>query len=178
MGRQINYYMEIDSFKMLAQKALDLGFVILKIISIETERGLYREERKQYQSLDEIDFCAHSKKYFFHLEEAGEIIFHNSFMDICKSPVIEAGYSEISTNKITSNRLWVSTGYYDDAGNFINRSDILDKKYAALVRYAKKLLVYTTIPLRFPNGQVHTYKGYITPYLLDLMNTTENECLP
>ena len=175
MGRQINYYMEVDSFKQLAQKALDLGFVIVEELSVKADNKLYRGELKHYRSLDEMDFSV-QRKYYFHLEEAGEIhVKDNGFVDIWQSPVIEASYSEIHENGISRGRIWVSTGYYND-DEFISRSEILDKKYSSLARHVKKLTLHTEIPLRFPNNQIHTYKEYITPYLLDAINTTQSEC--
>ena len=176
MGRQINYYMEADSFKLLAQKALDLGFVIVEQLSVKVENGLYYGKFKQYQSLSDMDFSVQCVQYYFHFEEAGEIVSSDGFIDIHQSPVVESSYSVIHENKITRGRIWISTGYYDDTDKFISRSDILDKKYSALARFVKKLTLYTEIPLKFPNGQIHAYKEYITPYLLDLIDTTQNEC--
>jgi threonyl-tRNA synthetase len=177
MGRQINYYMELDSFKLLAQKALDLGFKIIKQLSVPSDNGKYHGEYKEYLSLDKIDFSNPSERYYFYLEEAGEIVFRNGFIESHKSPVIEAGYSKISNNMISRNRLWVSTGYWDDIGTFIKRQDILDKKYSSLARYVKKLVSYTKIPVRFPNGSTYIAKEYITLYLLNLINTTQYECV-
>jgi len=177
MGRQVNYFMEVDSFKLLAQKALDLGFVIIEQLSVKSENGLYRGEFNQYQSLDKMDFSVHKLKYFLYLEEAGEIVSDNGFIDVSQSPVIEASYSKIHDNKISRGRIWVSTGYYNDAEEFINRSEILDKKYSSLARYVKKLAPYTEISSKFQNGISHISKEYITLYLLNLIATTQYECI-
>ena len=177
MGRQINYYMDVDSFKQLAQKALDLEFTIIEQRSIKYDDGLYHGEQTAYHSIVEIDFSIQRARYCFHLEEADPLIVSdNGFIDKLQSPVIEAEYSIIYENMISRSRLWVSTGYYNGAGTFINRSDILDRKYSVLARLVKKLAPYTEIPVKHQNGETSIFKEYITPYLLDLVNKGQCEC--
>jgi len=170
--------MEMDSFRQLAQKALDFGFVIIEQLNVKSENGLYHGELNQYRSLDEIDFAVQKVQYYFHLKEAGEIVVSdNGFIDDYRSPVVQAGYSRIYEYSISRGRIWVSSGYFDDAEKFISRLDILDKKYSALSRYVKKLAPYTEIPSKFINGLPYVSKEYITPYLLNLITTTQYECI-
>jgi len=176
MGRQINYYMETESFQRLTQKALDLGFIFIEQLSVGSENSSFHGECKEYQLLNTIDF-SYKANYYFYLQEAGKIVLRNGFIDSDRSPVIAAGYSKIHENIISRNRIWVSTGYWDDYEIFSSRSDILDKKYSALARYVKRLAPYTEIPIRFQNGKIHVLKEYITPYLLNLINTTHYECV-
>jgi len=169
--------MDLDGFKQLAQKALDLELKIIQELSVKGDDGLYYGEYKTYQSLDEIDFSVLGARCCFYLEEAGKLVFSKGgFIDEGKSPVIEAGYSIIYDSMISKARLWVSTGYYDDNEAFINRSDFLDKKYSTLARYVKKLAPYTEIPVRHQNGKTSIFKEYVTPQLLDLLNTKQCEC--
>ena len=169
MGRQLNYYMEVDVFKQLVQKAFDLGFIFIEESSIKSKDSRYYGEFKKYQSIDNIDFSIQEVKYYFYLEDAGEIIVKdNGFIDIHQSPVIEVGYSRIDENAIPSSRIWVSSGYYENE-TFINRPDILDEKYSSLARFVKKLAPYTDTIIKYPNNKTYRSKEYITPYLLNLM---------
>lgn len=47
MGRQINYYMDLESYKLLVQKALKLGFKVV----VEDKKDI-----KIYDSIDNIEF--------------------------------------------------------------------------------------------------------------------------
>jgi len=166
--------MELDTFKLLAQKALDLGFVIVEEKRVKRLFSRkFKGKRRNFHSLDKIDFNP-MKRYYFYLKEAGKLIIDTSWIDSLRSPVIEAGFSKIHENKISRARLWVSSGYYNDDGEFIKRPDILNSRYTSLVRYVKKLLLYKELPFK-PNSLTknNTYvKWYITPYLFDLVNTT------
>lgn len=96
MGKQINYYIELDAFKKLAQKALDLGFKIIEQLSVPSDNGLYHGECKEHLLLDKVDFSIPRVSYYFYLDEAGQLVFSDSgFIDTIRSPVIEVGYSEI-----------------------------------------------------------------------------------
>lgn len=68
MGKQINYWMDYDSFLLLAQKALDLG---CRIVKEDLDAG------KVTQSNDIGIVTPYGKYkrigYYFHLPEAGEI---------------------------------------------------------------------------------------------------------
>lgn len=66
MGKQLNYWMDYDSFVLLAKKALELGFVIYRRKADENGKLVFGTN---------IDVVAKDEKdYFFHLPEAGEIV--------------------------------------------------------------------------------------------------------
>ena len=177
MGKQINYYMEYESFLQVAQKALDLGFEIL------------RKDKKSGNYFISRDLSIVDKKhrnYFFHLPEEGEISFKDnngeSYLDhyynACGNSVIEAGYSYITDNEkeksISRARLFCITGYYDESGEFVPRSDNMTKSYNSLVRAVKKISPYTEITdkrvSRDENEDPveYKYKIYITKHCLYL----------
>ena len=62
MGKQINYYMEYDSFVLLAKKAVELGCEILPFSAETLKRGCSLD----IVSKEELNYC-------FHVPEAGEI---------------------------------------------------------------------------------------------------------
>ena len=62
MGKQINYYMEYDSFILLAKKAIELGCEIIPFSAEVLNRGC---------SLDMVS--KENRNYCFHVPEAGEI---------------------------------------------------------------------------------------------------------
>lgn len=180
MGKQINYWMEYDSFLLLAQKALDLGCII------------YHEDRKQGivchgENLNII--TKENNQYFFYFPEAGEICITESGKSktICgfngnENVIIEAGYSYIHDapqKEILRNRLYCSTGYYDTSGEFVYRPECLDKVYGCLARFAKKIAPYTEITDIIVSSRNEDYgqksewrhKEYITPFCLERRNS-------
>ena len=115
MGKQINYWLNREEFLHIAQTALDCGCVIIKPGPGKTEYG---------QTLDII--TEDSRRYYFYLPEAGSLMaqkvpFPDGQMigyNAAGNTVIEAGFSFIhdSEKEITRSRLFVISGYYDEAG--------------------------------------------------------------
>ena len=66
MGKQINYYMDYESFLQLAQTALDAGCLILK--------GVYTEE-KQNPCEDISVITPDCNRYYFYLPELGNVAY-------------------------------------------------------------------------------------------------------
>lgn len=176
MGKQLNYWMDYDSFVLLAKKALELGFVI------------YRRKADKNGKLvfgTNIDVVTKDEKdYFFYLPDAGEIVISvcngretvNHGIGKGSDVIIEAGYSYVNEKdkKITRSRIYCTTGYYDDERVFVERPEALAKAYNSLARYIKKLAPYTElhelrIGLKDDNyGQTFEYihKEYLTTWCL------------
>lgn len=167
LGKQINYYIEYDSFVLLAQKALDLG---CKIIKEDLLKGVVIES-------DSIDIISEEcKVYYFYIPEAGkykvEMIGNKERIDYGYSAsgvtMIEARMSTIlnDNKEITRGRLYCVTDYYDEEGNLIKRLDLVTKIYNALARYVKKLAPYTDVEHYVLNpmyeGKKVLTKEYIT----------------
>ena len=179
MGKQINYWLEFEGFKVLAKKALDLGCEIVREdlskyektrVTISRDPDLITEEKGAY--------------YFFHLPEAGRFNIYeleygqrvdHGFTESANS-LIEAGFSRVLTEgkRILRARLYLETCYYDTNDVFIYRPDCIVKVYNSLARYVKKLAPYTEITRPFINrsGKPDEYKTkeYISTYCLDLFN--------
>ena len=178
MGKQINYWLEFEGFKVLARKALDLGCEIVREdlgkfektrVTVSRDLNLITDEKGAY--------------YFFHLPEAGNIeiqeldcgkrLNHN-FSESGNS-MIEADFSRILTEekRILRARIYLETGYYDKNDVYIYRPDCIVRVYNSLARYVKKLAPYTEITRQFINrgGEPDEYKTkeYISPYCLELL---------
>ncbi|MBO4997460.1 MAG: hypothetical protein J6D02_05625 [Lachnospira sp.] len=176
MGKQLNYWMDYDSFVILAKKALELGFVIYR--KADENGKLVFGTNIDVVTKDEND-------YFFYLPDAGEIVIsvYNGREIVSRvgkgsNVIIEAGYSYVNekhkVKQITRNRIYCTTGYYDNEGVFVERPEVLTKAYNSLARYTKKLAPYTElhdlrISLREDNyGQTFEYihKEYLTAWCL------------
>ena len=179
MGKQINYWLEFEGFKCLAQKALDLGCEIVR-------EDLSKYEKTRVTISRDLDIITDEKGayYFFHLPEAGNIEIeelecgerlNHSFSESANS-IIEVGFSRVLTEekRILRARLYLTTGYYDKNNVYIYRPDCIVKAYNSLSRYVKKLAPYTEVTRPFINhdGEPDQYntKEYISPYCLDLLN--------
>ncbi len=175
MGKQINYYMEYESFIRIAEKALELG---CEIIQAEHANQISRGFSADLVTPD----C---KSYFFHVPEAGEVTFKkdmygksyvNDGYSASGNSLIQADYSCISAEekRISSARLFCITGYYDENEDFISRPECLTNIYNALVRYAKKISPYTELAEKRISADNETYeyrhKEYITEYCRNLFN--------
>lgn len=145
MGKQINYWMDYDSFLLLAQKALALG---CEIVKEDLPNGKVMKG-KDISIIDKEHY-----DYYFHVPEAGELeIRKYNARDRVEhgysasgNSLIEAGYSRIDKNKkITRARMYCISGYYDDKENYIERPDCLTKVYHSLQRFVKKIAPYTEI---------------------------------
>lgn len=192
MGKQINYFMDYDSFLLLAQKAVDLGCTVIKQ---DLDLGKVIES-------DDIHIIAPyterfgAKDYYFHLPEAGavgiQMINGKEHLDrgytATGNAVIEAGYSFVPESpagddgmrqkkEIRHARIHCISGYYDENGEYIPRPQCLTKVYNALARYVKKLAPYTEFtdmlismkPENYGEPYEYTHKEYITKACLDLV---------
>lgn len=177
MGKQINYYMGYEDFRLITKKALECGCRIVKSV-----------EGKIVQSTS-IDFVTEEEKqYYFYLPEVGELnakMLPNGHEAIggynaSGNVVIEAGFSYINTNgkKITRARLFVISGYYDEQGQWIPRPERLEKVYNKLVREVKKVAPYTELTDTYISRRDEDYlqeceykhKEYVTAECLRLRN--------
>lgn len=184
MGKQINYYMEFDSFIQVADKALKSG---CEIIIDDHTRGIIIGK-----SLDLI--TTDCNRYYFHVLEAGDIAIKlvNGKKRIDNSysasgiTLIEAGYLFISSEKMRINkaRLFCITDYYDSNGVLIKRPECVTKIYNSLSRCVKKIAPYTEIIDTVISTQDETYlqeieykiKEYITDNCLNLRNSGYKLC--
>ena len=83
--------------------------------------------------------------------------------------IIEAGYSELNGEgkEIRRSRLYLTTGYYDENGEFVYRPDSVVAVYEKLVRKVKTLCPYTEVhDVRF--GKAWLHKEYMSPSYLQL----------
>lgn len=177
MGKQINYYMGYKDFLSVAQAALDSGAVIYR----------HSYENKTWQmiggtSLDVIK--EDTRQYYFHFPADEEMkikdIYGNQHSsDMAELHVIQAGFSCPNPEKhlLTSNRLYVITGRYDEDGIWIPRSDLLTKIYQRLVRVVKKIAPYTEIEHFVVNpmyeGEKFKTKEYISSEYFDLVQNKD-----
>ena len=176
MGKQINYWMEYESFLLLAQRAVELGCTVMK-----------EDAGKVIESADVGVVTPDQQVYYFHLPEAGVAAVHvcggrervDHGFSASGNALIEAGYSFISEDKeIRRARIYCITGYYDGNGAYIARPECLTKVYSALARYVKKLapcteLVDTRISMRDETyGEEYEYrhKEYVTKACLELVS--------
>ncbi len=167
MGKQINYWMDYESFRKVAKTAVDLGCLILKS---DPATG------KLVQSKDSDLITKDHYRYYFYLPEAGAL--HVQPFGERELPrsigetgntIMEAGYSEIKGEgkEIRRSRLYLTTGYYDENGGFVYRPDSVVAVYEKLVRKVKKLCPYTEVlDVRF--GKEWLHKEYISPSCLQL----------
>lgn len=188
MGKQLNYWMEYDSFLLITQKAVDLGCTIVKE---DPDSGKVTESR----DVGIVTPVLH--RYYFHLPEAGDIKLRtvngterlDGNYSATGNAVIHAGYSAIVNEPaevcgkqqkrlIRRARVYCITGYYDEKGEYIPRPECLTKVYNSLVRYVKKIAPYTElsdvlVSIRDENyGEEYEYKHkeYITKTCLDMRN--------
>ena len=170
MGKQINYYMEYDSFVLLAGKAVELGCEIMPF----SDEVLKRSCSHDIVSKDKLDYC-------FHVPKAGEIetgrrmgeeyVVRGS--NASGSAIIEAAFSRVDSGEkfITGARIYCITDYYDADGNLIKTPDCVAKVYGSLARYVKKLAPYTEVEYKPANPlyDIIKEKNYITPQCLALV---------
>lgn len=179
MGKQTNYWMDFESFLLLAQKAVSLGCTIVK--EAPDSDGVM--ESKDIALITPYE-KGNRIRYYFHLPEAGNIRTHimggKTYLDSGYSAsgntVIEAGYSEMQNKVLRRGRLFCISGYYDEHGNYFPRPDCLTKVYDALARYVKKIAPRTDLTdtyLNLQNGndvRQFIHQSYITKACLDKVN--------
>lgn len=170
MGKQINYWMDYDSFCELSKSALTLGCIIVKS---DMNTG------KVVQSTDISIVTKDCFNYYFYLPSAGPLKI-KKYKDIEQidrmfnetgNAVIEAGYSRIWEEKkrVDRNRLYLTTGYYNENEEFIYRPDSIVDVYNKLARKVKKLAPYIEL-VDICNGKDWIHKEYVSKYCLDLRN--------
>lgn len=171
MGKQINYWMDYESFCELATVAIDLGCIIVR---------MDKNTNKVIQSKEISIVTRECFDYYFYVPKAGELtIGNNEFGEYIdrgysetQNAIIEAGYSRISDEekKICEHRLYSITGYYKDE-EFISRPACVEDIYKKLVRKVKKLAPYTElVDIHKESGAEYIHKEYITPHYLKLRN--------
>lgn len=174
MGKQINYWMDYESFCELATMAVDLGCIIVKID---------KDTRKVIQSKEISIVTRDCFDYYFYIPDAGELkIGNNEFGEYIdrgysetQNAIIEASYSRISDEekKICRKRLYSITGYYKDE-EFVSRPACVEEIYKKLVKKVKKLAPYTElVDIHKENGTEYIHKEYLTPQCLRLRNKEE-----
>ncbi len=145
MGRQINYYMEHESFLQVAQLALECGCEIVK-------QNLDIRPTTVVRTRDISAITPNDWMFWFYIPEAGRLAtktyecgerVEHSFSE-SGNALIEAGVSLIreEEKKIRSSRLYVQSGYCDGNGVWIPRPKCVDAVYNKLVRRVKKLTTY------------------------------------
>ena len=140
MGKQLNYVMDFESFKKLSQYALELGCLIL-----------YKNhtEKPSLPSSDLSIVIPQYNSYYFYIPELypSDKITHGIscsgryyLKDVLFGPfslsLIEASFSRNNTEQ---ERIYVTTGYYDENENWIARPELLTKTYEKIARRARKL---------------------------------------
>lgn len=187
MGKQLTYWMDYDSFLLVAQKAVDLGCTIVKE---DLNSG------KVIESRDVSIVTQDEKRYYFHLLDAGAIKTHtvngkerlDRGFNAGGNAIIEAGYSIINEStgpcgnrkkkEIIRARIYCIAGYYDENDEYIPRPECLTKAYNSLARYVKKVapdteIVDVRVSKKYEDyGKEYEYrtKVYITRTCLDMVN--------
>ena len=145
MGRQINYYMEHESFLQIAQLALECGCEIVKQDLKACPSTVVRT--RDISAITPSDwilwfYVPEAGKLAATISESGERVDHGYTES--GSALIEAGVSLILEDKkiIRRSRLYVISGYYDSSGEWIPRPKCVDAVYGKLMRRVKKLTEY------------------------------------
>ena len=140
MGKQLNYVMDFESFKKLSQYALELGCLIL-----------YKDhtEKPSLPSSDLSIVIPQYNSYYFYIPELypsnkithgincyGKYYLKDDLFGPFSLSLIEASFSRNNTEQ---ERIYVTTGYYDENGNWIARPELLTKTYEKIARRARKL---------------------------------------
>ena len=140
MGKQLNYVMDFESFKKLSQYALELGCLIL-----------YKDhtEKPSLPSADLSIVIPQYNSYYFYIPELypsnkithgidcyGRYYLKDDLFSPFSLSLIEASFSRNNTEQ---ERIYVTTGYYDENENWIARPELLTKTYEKIARRARKL---------------------------------------
>ena len=144
--------MDYETFRSLAEKALDLGAII---IPGSTLSGL------GYRDISCVKPNTNRYLFFFPEYANGATAAHGIFSDFGNA-AIEAGFSAIQGRTIYRERIYISTGYYNSDGSWIPHPKQMDRIYGSLVRLAKKQMLYKACENR-------SWKNYITPGLDELV---------
>ena len=120
MGKQINYYMEYESFLKIAEKSLSMGLIIIK-----------EEDNRIIQSKTISSITKDCIFYHFYMPSIGSLKINDygTHQAICSTGIygnalIEAGFSHINHDgkSVVRNRIYVQSGYYDENGEWKERS--------------------------------------------------------
>jgi len=166
--------MENESFLPVVEAAIEQGCIIIK-----------EYNGKVVQSKDLSIVTSECYNYYFHLPIAGKVMIKtladgrevlDRFNSSSGNAIIEAGFSCLEDKRITCNRLYAISGYYNDISEWIPRPDCLTKLYNSLVRTVKKVAPYTELVdiRRYTTGDRYgeefewKHKEYITAYCLNL----------
>ena len=135
MGKQLNYHMSYDSFLIVAQAALEEGCLIV------------RNERTKDMVVPCDNLSAVTPdcgKYWFYLPELADLVFTQDrnghyypaySFNALGLAMIEAGFSRVPAEQA---RIYVMTGFYDQHGHWVPRTDRITKVYQKLARIIRK----------------------------------------
>ena len=140
MGKQLNYIMDYESFKQLSQYALELGCMIISDNFTNepsfpsTDLSVVIPDHNRYcfyiPELFPVNKIRHGKTYY------GDYYLMDTWGSPFSLSLIEAGFSLNETDRA---RVYVTTGYYDENGNWVARPELLTKTYEKIARRARKL---------------------------------------
>lgn len=167
MGKQINYYMEYKTFCKVAERALELGAVIVKLDS----------NGKIVHSTELSFITPDCRRYVFLFPQLGSNLVIQEISDRPQkligfgtpngNALIEASFSSCEGRTVKLARLYTQSGYYSN-GEWFARTPEMTAVFEKLVRLVKKYTKYTAVGTK-------TYKEYITPYYLDLVEKGDFE---
>lgn len=178
MGKQINYYMDYESFLKLAERALSEGCMILK--------NDHTEEPQQPQNNVSV-VTEDWMRYYFYLPELAELKYKrfkdgqyyidNGANELTLA-LIEAGFSKKHEGKsglpcVNIARLYVPTGVWLE-GEWHQRSERITKVYNKLARFARKLAPRTAIEI---NDVVFDQENNAQPVKKEATAWVSPECL-
>lgn len=165
MGKQINYYASSETFKMLLNFWFKNGLQIViqdprsKAIIIESsiKSELFRSPFYVYDS------------------NLGKIVLNNltGLINDGATAILQVNPTIIDDKKMTirRGRVWVSTAYWNDAGEKCVADSQLIKHYNKTVKFIKKIMPYRTI-CKGENNEFSS-KSYISDELLELVQYGE-----
>ena len=181
MGKQINYYVDENSYKQVVEKALSMGFVVLYEECVGGKPGHWEYEYHWYDTMPNFPF--NETHYFFNPALGSfrntldnkeyltweEIKERKLFLGCMFAPMIEASCSLVSDKDkfMVSNRLYIRSDYYDSQDLLVKQSEAFLKQYDSLVRTIKKLAPRRKIPC-LPPYQDCVRNEYMTDYMFKL----------
>ena len=135
MGKQLNYHMTYDGFLQVAQAALDEGCLI-----IPKKRTASVPVPSADLSTVTPDCCG----YWFYLPELADLeliqdnagyYYPNYSFNLLGLAMIETGFSRTPAETA---RMYVMTGFYNQDGQWIARSERITAVYNKLAKIARK----------------------------------------
>ncbi|MBR5682148.1 MAG: hypothetical protein IKW96_02530 [Ruminococcus sp.] len=173
MGKQVNYYMDFNDFLTLAKTALDCGCLAYKQVMSDGKVKIIGGKTMDM-------FTPDHSNYYFQVPGTGGMdideCFETEDISMIMSPdLIQAGFSVpiFSKLELYRNRIYVSSGAYDQNGIWIPRPEIVTKVYDKLAGSAKKIAPYTEFEHYVVNsmfeGKLFKTRTYISPSILELV---------